>query len=189
MSMQDDLIRRITEKPGQSTADLAASLSLASAAVLGLLKHDARVEMRGRKWYPVALAQPASLPECAKHPGFTGCCPDVKAEHPATLKAARVVLAEVAGLLCGALGLPMPEHPPTLPEIEDMIRDLQRQPVRQLAHALGEIADPVREGEMQRLLSKVKQRCGMLQRLRERLAGAVEVAGEILDLLAEERGE
>lgn len=182
MSMQDDLIRRITEKPGQSTADLAASLSLASAAVLGLLKHDARVEMRGRKWYPRPTAE--AMPDRAH------AAQDVsKAEHPATLKAARVVLAEVAGLLCGALGLPMPEHPPTLPEIEDMIRDLQRQPVRQLAHALGEIADPVREGEMQRLLSKVKQRCGMLQRLRERLAGAVEVAGEILDLLAEERGE
>lgn len=174
MSVIEDLIRRITEKPGQTTTDLAAACSMPSAAVLGLLRHEPRVHLRGRKWYPT---------EAPAAPG------EARVEHPATLKAARVVLAEVGGLLCGALAVPLPEHPPTLPEIEEMIRDLHQRSVRQLAHAMGEIADPVREGEMQRLLSRVKQMHGVLCRLRERLSGAIEAGREILDLLAEERAE
>lgn len=189
MSAQDDLIRRITEVPGQSTADLASQTAMPSAAVLGMLKHDVRVEMRGRKWYPRPTPAEA-MPDRAPQPGGHSLSSErERMEHPATLKAARVVLAEVAGMLCGALGRPLPEMPPTLPEIEDWIRDLQRQPVRQLAHALGEIADPVRKDELQRLLSKVKQRNGMIQRLRERLSEAVAAGKAVLDLLSEERAE
>lgn len=179
MSVIEDLIRRITEKPGQGTADLAAAASMPSAAVLALLKREPQVELRGRKWYPCPTPAEAMPHQPA----------DAKAEHPATLKAARVVLAEVGGLLCGALGLPLPEHPPTLPEIAEMIRDLHQRSVRQLAHAMGEIADPVREGEMQRLLGKVRRMHAAVQGIRERLGGAIEAGNEILDILSEERAQ
>lgn len=180
MSLLDDLVRLIQVRPGVTTAELAAATNIASAAALALLRHEPSVEIRGRRWYPAALVPPGDRP---------GSPMVSKAEHPATLKAARVVLAEVGGLLCGALALPLPEHPPTLPEIKEMIRDLHQRSVRQLAHALGEIADPVREGEMLRLLGKVRRMHAAVQGIRERLGGAIEAGTEILDLLAEERSQ
>ena len=177
MSIIDSLVRLIAEKPGQTTAELAVATNTPSAAVLALLKREPAVEMRGRRWYPHTPAEAMPDREAPK------------AEHPATLKAARVVLAEVGGLLCGALGLPLPEHPPALHEIEEMIRDLHQRSVRQLAHAMGEIADPVREGEMQRLLGKVRRMHAAVQGIRERLSGAIEAGTEILDILSEERAQ